>query len=137
MALDDEVDRAYPQRWIGKVTVATTDGRTLTGRVDEPKGDPGNTLTRRELKTKALRLAEFSGAASPDEMRALFERVWTLKDATSIGDLMSDDTATAQGLGRGRHRRRRNFRRIARQFLACRDATEPDRDCARRQHDEK
>jgi 2-methylcitrate dehydratase PrpD len=89
MSLDDEVDRAYPQRWIGKVTVTTTDGRTLTGRVDEPKGDPGNTLTRAELQDKALRLAEFSGGANPDEMRALCERVWTLKDAAAIGDLMT------------------------------------------------
>jgi 2-methylcitrate dehydratase PrpD len=97
MELDDEVDRAYPQRWIGKVTVATTDGRTLTGRVDEPKGDPGNTLSRRELEDKALRLAEFSGAANPDEMRALFERVWTLKDATSIGDLMSSTPPRLKG----------------------------------------
>ena len=48
MALDEEVDRAYPARWIGKVTVTTHDGRTLHGRVDEPKGDPGNTLSRDE-----------------------------------------------------------------------------------------
>ena len=47
MVLDPEVDAAYPQRWIGKVTVLTTDGRTLHGRVEEPKGDPGNTLSAR------------------------------------------------------------------------------------------
>ncbi|WP_077562951.1 MmgE/PrpD family protein, partial [Polaromonas sp. C04] len=46
MVFDAEVDGAYPQRWIGKVTVTTTDGRVLQGRVDEPKGDPGNTLSR-------------------------------------------------------------------------------------------
>src|SRR5262249_32530811 len=46
MELDREVDSAYPARWIGKVTVSTHDGRTLEGRVDEPKGDPGNTLSR-------------------------------------------------------------------------------------------
>ena len=44
MTLDAEVDSAYPARWIGKVVVDTTDGRRLAGRVDEPKGDPGNTL---------------------------------------------------------------------------------------------
>ncbi len=44
MELDDEVDAAYPARWIGKVTVETTDGRRLEGRVDVPKGDPENTL---------------------------------------------------------------------------------------------
>jgi 2-methylcitrate dehydratase PrpD len=84
MQLDPEVDQAYPQRWIGKVTVHTTDGRTLEGRVDEPKGDPGNTLSREELEQKALRLAEFSGAASPAEMRAAFVRIWTLAECECV-----------------------------------------------------
>ena len=35
----------------------TIDGRTLSARVDEPKGDPGNTLSRAEIEDKALRLA--------------------------------------------------------------------------------
>jgi 2-methylcitrate dehydratase PrpD len=72
MAFDAEVEAAYPQRWIGKVDVETVDGRTLSGRVDEPKGDPGNTLSRPELEAKALGLAAFSHAASAEEMRAWF-----------------------------------------------------------------
>jgi 2-methylcitrate dehydratase PrpD/SAM-dependent methyltransferase len=71
MVHDPEVEAEYPRRWIGKVTVETTDGRTLTGRVDEPKGDPGNTLSRAELAEKAQRLAEFSGAATAEEVRRL------------------------------------------------------------------
>ena len=63
MVLDAEVDAAYPRCWIGKVAVRTADGRTLHGRVDEPKGDPGNTLSREELTAKALRLAAYG---SPD-----------------------------------------------------------------------
>ena len=85
MRLDDEVDAAYPARWIGKVTVLTTDGRVLEGRVDEPKGDPGNTLTRAELENKALRLAEFGDGASAAEMRAVFERVWHIAKAPAVG----------------------------------------------------
>ncbi len=46
MQLDEEVDSAYPRRWIGKVSVTTEDGKSFSGRVDEPKGDPGNTLSR-------------------------------------------------------------------------------------------
>lgn len=84
MVLDEEVDSAYPDRWIGKVTVETADGRKLDGRVDEPKGDPGNTLSREELERKALRLAEFSGAASEAEMRAVFARIRQLEQAGSV-----------------------------------------------------
>ncbi len=72
MVFDPEVQAAYPQRWIGKVEVETVDGRRLTGRVDEPKGDPGNTLSRAELEAKARGLAEFSHSATPDEMTQWF-----------------------------------------------------------------
>jgi len=85
MALDEEVDRAYPARWIGKVSVRTTDGRVLTARVDEPKGDPGNTLTRAELEEKALRLARFSDAADEAQMRRAFRNIWDVANAPIIG----------------------------------------------------
>ncbi len=85
MVPDPEIDAAYPQRWLGKVEVETTDGRILVGRVDEPKGDPGNTLTRSEITDKALRLAEFSSAATPAEMRALCTRVFDIASAPHVG----------------------------------------------------
>jgi 2-methylcitrate dehydratase PrpD len=88
MRLDQEVDTAYPARWIGKVTVETLDGRSFDGRVDEPKGDPGNTLSREELEHKALRLAQFGDAASEAEMRAVFARVWTIADCAVVGKLL-------------------------------------------------
>jgi 2-methylcitrate dehydratase PrpD len=88
MALDAEVDAAYPRRWIGKVTVETRDGRVLAGRVDEPKGDPGNTLARDEIEAKALRLAAFSGAATPQEMASLFATTWSLASADRVGMLL-------------------------------------------------
>lgn len=59
MVLDPEVDQVYPARWLGRVTVKTIDGRTFEGKVDEPKGDPGNTLTRPEIEAKVKRLASY------------------------------------------------------------------------------
>jgi 2-methylcitrate dehydratase PrpD len=89
MVLDAEVDAAYPARWIGKVSVTTRDGRQLHARVDEPKGDPGNTLSRSELEDKAARLAAYGGAASADEMRAIAARVWALADAPVVTRLLA------------------------------------------------
>ena len=89
MALDPAVDRAYPARWIGKVTVDTTDGRTLHCQVDEPRGDPGNTLTRAELEQKALRLADWTGAATHAEMAAIFARIRNLTGTDEIGGLLT------------------------------------------------
>ena len=87
MALDEEVDSAYPQRWIGKVTVTTTDGRQLAGRVDEPKGDPGNTLSRDEIEEKSLRLGTYLGAASTEQVKALIKNVWNIRNQSQVGAL--------------------------------------------------
>jgi 2-methylcitrate dehydratase PrpD len=89
MVLDPEVDQAYPARWIGKVTVETTDGRILHGRVDEPKGDPGNSLTRAEIEQKAIRLAEFSGAATAAEMERICGQIWNIRSAEQIGPFLA------------------------------------------------
>ena len=88
MVLDAEVDGAYPQRWIGKVSVHTGDGRVLHGRVDEPKGDPGNTLSRQEIVDKALRLAAFSGGASAGEMQAAVDALWDIARWPRVGFLL-------------------------------------------------
>jgi 2-methylcitrate dehydratase PrpD len=84
MRLDAEVDRAYPARWIGKVVVETVDGRTFHGQVLEPKGDPGNTLSRAELEHKAVQLAAYREGATADEMRRVIVRVWALADAPVV-----------------------------------------------------
>lgn len=78
MQRDEEVDALYPKRWVGKVSVTTADGRQLAARVDEPKGDPGNTLTKEELEAKAIRLAVFHNGATAAEMQKLIEQVWNL-----------------------------------------------------------
>jgi 2-methylcitrate dehydratase PrpD len=88
MELDPEVDGAYPARWIGKVEVTTRDGRKLASRVDEPKGDPGNTLSRSELEDKAVRLALYSSAATESEVRALAQRVWDITSAPTVTRLL-------------------------------------------------
>ncbi|MEG2861484.1 MAG: MmgE/PrpD family protein, partial [Comamonas sp.] len=88
MVLDPEVDGAYPQRWIGKVTVTTTDGRVLEGRVDEPKGDPGNTLSREELTDKALRLGAFSRAVPAAQMQQSVQKLWQVREWTRVEKLL-------------------------------------------------
>jgi 2-methylcitrate dehydratase PrpD len=88
MQLDAEVDAAYPKRWIGKVTVHTTDGRVLRGRVDDPKGDPGNTLSRDDIEAKALQLAAFSGGATAADMQAAVRRLWGVRQWLCVGALL-------------------------------------------------
>lgn len=89
MQLDGEVDTAYPRQWIGKVPVRLRAGRVLEARVDEPKGDPGNTLSRPELEDKARRLAAYGEAATPEEMDCLIQSVWRLEREPRMGRVFS------------------------------------------------
>lgn len=90
MVLDAEVDAAYPKRWIGKVTVHATDGRILQGRVDEPKGDPGNSLSRDEITAKAQRLAAFSKGATAAEMTQAIDGLWRIAQTKVVGRLLGN-----------------------------------------------
>lgn len=87
MVFDDEVDTAYPVRWLGRVSLTTTDGRELMGAVDEPKGDPGNSLTRDEIEAKFARLARFGGRCHDDEAARLIDLAWGLHARSHIGAL--------------------------------------------------
>jgi 2-methylcitrate dehydratase PrpD len=92
MLRDAEVDALYPKRWVGKISATSTLGRTLEARVDEPKGDPGNTLTPAEIETKATRLAAFRQGASGDEMEGLISKVSTLdevRDGRALFDALA------------------------------------------------
>jgi 2-methylcitrate dehydratase PrpD len=89
MVRDEEVDALYPKRWVGKISAKSTLGRTLEARVDEPKGDPGNTLSVPELEAKATRLGAFRHAATPQEMASLHSRIWAMDDDQGRADILS------------------------------------------------
>jgi len=93
MQLDAEVDSVYPQRWLGRIEVHTTDGRVLQGAIDSPKGDPDNTLSRAELEDKFRRLLAFAGALDGDQAGVLIERVWGLREARDLKGLMEMNNA--------------------------------------------
>ena len=92
MVRDAEVDALYPKRWVGKIAATSTLGRTLEARVDEPKGDPGNTLSAAELEAKATRLGAFGGAATPMEMASMLSRIWVMDDKQGKIDILSPGT---------------------------------------------
>ncbi len=58
------------------------------GRVDDPKGAPGNHMSRDEITAKALRLAAHSGGAQPAEMQAAVDTLWAIAAAPRVGVLL-------------------------------------------------
>jgi 2-methylcitrate dehydratase PrpD len=89
MMLDEEVDRAYPEKWIGKVEIETKDGRRIESRVDDPKGDPSNTLSRHEITRKAESLIEFGGRHDRDSARSLVQKLWQVGKLHRTGALLA------------------------------------------------
>lgn len=83
MTLDPEVDGAYPEKWLGKVKVTTKDGRELDAFVTDPKGDPGNTLSRDEIEAKVKRLVNYNGAGSLEDAEKVIAWTWNLENGSS------------------------------------------------------
>lgn len=90
MTLDEEVNTAYPARWLGRVEVDTVDGRHLSAAIDVPKGDPDNTLSRDELEDKAQHLIRFSRAATPQETDRIIAHAWQLHAAPAVNDALNN-----------------------------------------------
>jgi 2-methylcitrate dehydratase PrpD len=88
MVLDPEVDAAYPLKWIGRVTVTTLTGHVFESRVDDPKGDPGNTLSREELEEKMHRLSDYGKRINRDATSRLLAGLWDISKSGRIGRLI-------------------------------------------------
>jgi 2-methylcitrate dehydratase PrpD len=57
--------------------------------VDEPKGDPGNTLSRAEIEDKMRRLTQYGQGATEQEAQALCRRIWGLAQEARVGRLLA------------------------------------------------
>ena len=79
MVLDDAIDAAFPAQWLGRVEVGTRDGHKYSQTIDEPKGDPGNSLIRQELETKAKALGEYAGIQNPMRLEQIIRCIWQLE----------------------------------------------------------
>lgn len=88
MVFDPEVEQNYPATWMGKVSVTTKGGTVLTDRIEEPKGDPGNTLTRGEIEKKARTLAEYGGALDGGGWTRVSRKLWSVASLEEIGSLL-------------------------------------------------
>jgi len=89
MVLDPEIDAAYPERWMGRVTVTVRQGGSFEKRITCPAGDPEQPLTRADLEQKARRLAAYAGGASDEEMTSVIARIWRLSDEPHVRHLLT------------------------------------------------
>jgi len=76
VAVDPELDAAFPGQRAARVVIETRDGRRLEHLQPNRKGDPEEPLTDAELEGKFLELS--SPVIGEERARALLERLWTL-----------------------------------------------------------
>lgn len=87
MVLDIEVDKNYPKKWFGKVTLKTLNKENHSILITDPKGDPLNTLTQDELEQKFERLCDFSNMFSDIQRKKIIQNTWKLKQFSNISEL--------------------------------------------------
>lgn len=82
VAVDPEIDAAFPGQRAARVVIETRDGRRLEHLQTHRKGDPEEPLSDAELEGKFLELA--GPVLGADEARAFVRRLWTLETLGSM-----------------------------------------------------
>ncbi len=85
LALDAELDAAFPQQRAARVTLETYDGRSVTHLQPTRKGDPDAPLTDTELDEKYLELSAPVLGDAP--ARALLGTLWALDQSPTLDAL--------------------------------------------------
>ncbi len=86
LAVDPEMDAAYPVVWSARLSAELPDGTTTTVQVDAPKGDPENAVTWDEVVVKFRDLA--AGTAFERDVQRLVDDVLELDRRPSVRDLL-------------------------------------------------
>ncbi len=93
---DPSLEVDFPEKWPASVEIQLKDGRSLSARVDYPKGDPENPFTSDELATKLHDLA----SAVPEAARvAVIDAIGKLSGGGSmrgLGDALTSAWPTLE-----------------------------------------
>ncbi len=82
---DGTLDEEYPEKWGAIVEILTKDGRLHSRKVEYPKGDPQNPLSRQEFSEKFLGLTE--GILPAQKSESLLERILQLEEVERTDQL--------------------------------------------------
>ena len=84
MVVDPAFEAVYPDKWCARVEVLMVTGERFSHTVDTPRGDPENSLSRRELEQKAHRLVAYFDICPAATMDRIVETIWDLPNVKSI-----------------------------------------------------
>lgn len=72
---DEELTALCPDKRASILTICMSDGKKLTKRVDYPKGEPENPLSKEELQAKFRELATYGGLTA-EECDEVISEIW-------------------------------------------------------------
>ena len=83
---DDELTKGYPKGIPNRITIHTTDGRTLARVVSSPRGHANNPMTDAEVEAKFL--ANVADCWTREQARKVIDLVWHLAEQPNLEELM-------------------------------------------------
>ncbi len=84
--LDEELNKAYPEKTSSRVEISLKDGRELAWQTDIPKGDPRDPMEADDLAEK---LSRFAGGRKPERLEKIIGMVMELEKLRDVGELAS------------------------------------------------
>ena len=84
--LDEELNKAYPEKTSSRVEISLKDGRELVWQTDIPKGDPRDPMEADDLAEK---LSRFAGGRKPERLEKTIGMVMELEKLRDVGELAS------------------------------------------------
>ncbi|RLA90949.1 MAG: hypothetical protein DRG20_02590 [Deltaproteobacteria bacterium] len=78
---DEMLSNLYPEKWSAIVTIVTKDGSSYQKRVDHPKGDPENPMSKEEIINK---YKDMSKKQLKEKTDVLLNKILTLEEIDDI-----------------------------------------------------
>lgn len=83
--VDPEAERLWPTRYPCQITIQLKDGRSVTSRVEWPKGDPENAVTEPELRAKFHTLG--TPVLGEAATKRSYDQISALRSAANLSDI--------------------------------------------------
>lgn len=88
--IDEEAERVWPKRYPAQVDIKLKNGRTVSARVEWPKGDPENAVTKEELRDKYVALATpIVGAGKAKSSFDALQQLANLKNVRELSAVLT------------------------------------------------
>jgi len=87
---DPEISSLYPKKWASEVSIVMDDGREFKCRIDIPKGEPENPMTKEEVIDKFVILAEpVIGNSKAQEVIEIIDKLEQIKNLNELTEMLS------------------------------------------------